>query len=114
MHLRLHFPHDHNAVHSLSASFSVLSECVSILLQSPSIELFLSILEFHSNLASCAEFIIHQVEQTSLSIISDCSGHIHRELDHSFITALMKQLLLKAKLKFAQCMDSVGVELCDT
>ena len=83
-------------------------------MQSPNIDLFLSILEFHSSLASCAEFIIHQVEKISLSIISDSSGHVHRELDHAFITALMKQLLLKAKLKFAQCMDSVGVELCDT
>ena len=86
--------------------------CTSI--QSPSIELFLSIVEFHSSPESCAKFIMDRVDRLSLKIISDASGQLHKEVDYSFVIGIMKQLILNAKLKFAESGDSSGVELCDT
>jgi zinc finger FYVE domain-containing protein 26 len=82
--------------------------------QSPSTELFLSIVEFHSSPGSCAYFIMDRVDKLSLRIISDSSGQLHKEIDYGFVIGLMKQLILNAKLKFAQSGDSSGVELCDT
>ena len=55
-----------------------------------------------------------RVDRLSLKIISDASGQLHKEVDYSFVIGIMKQLILNAKLKFAESGDSSGVELCDT
>ena len=88
--------------------------CFPLPLQSPSTELFLSIVDFHSSPGSCAYFIMDRVDKLSQRIISDSSGQLHKEIDYGFVIGLMKQLILNAKLKFAQSGDSSGVELCDT
>eukprot|EP00118_Oscarella_pearsei_P023925 m.293467 g.293467 ORF g.293467 m.293467 type:complete len:1642 (+) comp40739_c0_seq1:3926-8851(+) len=80
--------------------------------QAPSTTLCISLLDLHGDLHKCAFVILQLCDELSMQLVK-CSGK-NDELDQPLIVSMIQHLLFTAKVKFMDCSDSSGVELCDT
>ncbi|CAB3984966.1 zinc finger FYVE domain-containing 26 isoform X1, partial [Paramuricea clavata] len=76
--------------------------------QAPSSSLCTSILALHGNSKTCAKLLLELCNKLSQKL------GMSEEIDNNLLISIICQLLYHAKLKFTNCGETHGVELCDT
>ncbi|XP_028414314.1 zinc finger FYVE domain-containing protein 26-like isoform X2 [Dendronephthya gigantea] len=76
--------------------------------QAPSSSLCTSILALHGDSKTCAELLLDLCNKLSQKL------GMSEEIDNNLLISIICQLLYHAKLKFTNCGETHGVELCDT